>query len=107
MLTDSTEYKLKYNLTSLSINICVCSMYNSFEMFAIYAYIFLNPILTGLFESKFFRGGGGGGVNLTPLSDPGPKGADRRELLHGYQDTCKEYYYDLFLVENGLFIMLL
>ena len=43
-----------------------------------------NPILTGLFESKFLLGG----VNLTP-----PFGADRREILHGCQDTCKEYCY--------------
>ena len=61
------------------------------------------PILTGLFESKFLPGG----VNLTPLSDLGPKGADRREILHGCQDTCKEYCYDLFLAKNSLFIMLL
>ena len=39
-----------------------------------------NPILTGLFESKFLLGGGGGGVNLTPPSDLGPEGADRREI---------------------------
>ena len=25
----------------------------------------------------------GGGVNLTPPSDLGPEGADRREILHG------------------------
>ena len=62
-----------------------------------------NPILTGLFESKCLLGG----VNLNPPSDLGPEGADRREMLHGCQDTCKEYCYDLFLVENGLFIMLL
>ena len=31
----------------------------------------VNPILTGLFESKFLLGGG---VNLTPPSDLGPKG---------------------------------
>ena len=62
-----------------------------------------NPILTGLFESKVFTGG----VNLTPPSDLGPKGADRREILHGCQDTCKEYCYNLFSAENGLFIMLL
>ena len=69
---------------------------------------FLNPILTGLFESKFLLGGGGGGgVNLTPPSDLGPEGADRREILHGCQDTCKEYCYNLFSAENGLFIMLL
>ena len=65
----------------------------------------LNPILTGLFESKFLLGGG---VNLTPPppSDLGPEGADRREILHGCQDTCKEYCYDLFLAKNGLFIMI-
>ena len=65
----------------------------------------LNPILTGLFERKFLLGGGG--VNLTPPSDLGPEGADRCEILHGCQDTCKEYCYNLFLAENGLFIMLL
>ena len=59
-----------------------------------------NPILTGLFESKFLLGG----VNLTPPSD---LGADRRKILHGCQDTCKEYCYNLFLAEIGLFIMLL
>ena len=58
-------------------------------------------------ESKFLLGGGGGGVNLTPPSDLGPEGADRREILHGCQDTCKEYFYILFSAENGLFIMLL
>ena len=58
----------------------------------------LNPILTGLFESKFLLGGG---------SDLSPKGADCREILHGCQDTCKEYCYNLFLAENCLFIMLL
>ena len=61
-----------------------------------YAYSGLNPILTGLFESKFLLGGGGQFF-----------GADRREILHGCQDTCKEYCYDLFLAEKGLFIMLL
>ena len=34
-------------------------------------------------------------------------GADRREILHGCQDKCKEYCYNLFLPENCLFIMLL
>ena len=32
----------------------------------------------------------GGGVKLTPPSDLGPKGADRREILHGREDTSKE-----------------
>ena len=32
----------------------------------------INPILTGLFESKFLLGGGG--VNLTPLQISAPKG---------------------------------
>ena len=67
-----------------------------------------NPILTGLFESKFLLGRGGGGVNLTPPpSDLGPKGADRCEILHGCQDTCKEYCYGKKIAENGLFIILL
>ena len=51
----------------------------------------LNPILTGLFETKFLLGGG---VNLTPPSDLGPEGADRREILHGCEDTSKEYCYE-------------
>ena len=65
-----------------------------------------NPILTGLFESKFLLGGGG--VNLTPPSDLGPKGADRRE------DTCmdvkthlKKYCYKICFAKNDLFIILL
>ena len=49
--------------------------------------LFLNPILTGLFESKFLLGGGGG-------QDLGPEGADRREILHGCEDTSKEYCYE-------------
>ena len=62
----------------------------------------LNPILTGLFESKFLLGGGGGGgVNLTPPSDLGPEGADRREILHGCEDTSKEYCYGKKNAENG------
>ena len=68
---------------------------------------YLNPILTGLFESKFLLGGGGGGVNLTPPSDLGPEGADRREILHGCEDTSKEYCYEFFFAKNGLFIILL
>ena len=52
--------------------------------------VMLNPILTGFFESKFLLGGG---VNLTPPSDLGPEGADRREILHGCEDTSKEYCY--------------
>ena len=63
-----------------------------------------NPILTGLFESKFLLGGG---VNLTPPSDLGPEGADRREILHGCEDTSKEYCYGKKNAENGLFIILL
>ena len=93
----------------------------SFFFFFLYLpnlYFGFNPILTGLFESKFLLGGGPelcwsvpGAVNLTPpvhhRSDLGPKGADRREILHGCQDTCKENCYSLFLAENGLLIMLL
>ena len=54
----------------------------------------INPILTGLFESKFLLVGGGG--QFDPPSDLGPEGADRREILHGCQDTCKEYCYNPF-----------
>ena len=46
-----------------------------------------NPILTGLFESKFLLGGGGGKFDPPPPSDLGPKGADRREILHGCQES--------------------
>ena len=42
----------------------------------------VNPILTGLFESKFLLGGGGGGSIWPPPPDLGPFGADRREILH-------------------------
>ena len=64
-----------------------------------------NPIfITGLFESKFLLGGG---VNLTPPSDLGPEGADRRKILHGCEDTSKEYFYGKKIAENGLFIILL
>ena len=66
-----------------------------------------NPILTGLFESKFLLGGGGGGQFDPPPSDLGPEGADRREILHGCEDTSKEYCYDFFFAKNGLFIILL
>ena len=59
--------------------------------------IIFNPILkVGFLRASFYWGGGGGGVNLIPPSDLGPKGADRREILHGCQDTCKEYCYNLF-----------
>ena len=46
--------------------------------------VLINPILTGLFESKFLLRGGGG-VQFDPPSDI----ADRRNILHGYVDTCK------------------
>ena len=65
-------------------------------------------ILTGLFESKFLLGGGGGGqFDPPPLQISARSRADRRKILQGCQDTCKEYRYDLFLAENSLFIMLL
>ena len=47
--------------------------------------IFFNPILTGLFESKFLLGE----LTPPPPSDLGPEEADRREILHGCQNTCK------------------
>ena len=65
-----------------------------------------NPILTGLFESKVLLGGGGGLAGQIPFQILAPK-ADHREILHGCQDTCKEYCHDLFLAEICLFIMLL
>ena len=53
---------------------------------------FIKPYFNWAFwEQVLYWGGGGGGVNLTPPSDLGPEGADRREILHGCQDTCKEY----------------
>ena len=64
----------------------------------------LNPILTGLFETKFLLGGGS---IWPPLQISGPEGADRRENLHGCEDTSNEYCYDFFFAENGLFIILL
>ena len=79
-------------------------MVSGFHIIIIYFFDLFNPILTGLFESKFLLGGG---VNLTPPSDLGPEGADRREILHGCQDTCKEYCYKKKLAENVLFIILL
>ena len=61
------------------------------------AWMSVNPILTGLFESKFLLGGGGGSIwPPPPLQISGPEGADRREIVHGCQDTCKEYCSNLF-----------
>ena len=62
-----------------------------------------NPILTGLFESKFLLGGGLGGQFDPPFRSR-PKGADRCEILHGCQHTCKEYCYNLFLGGKQVFI---
>ena len=64
-----------------------------------------NPIFNWAFWEQVFTGGGGS--IWPPPSDLGPKGADPRKILHGCQDTCKEYCYNLFLAENGWFIMLL
>ena len=61
-------------------------------------YYYFNPISTGLFESKLLRGWGGGGGGL------GPEGADRREILHVCQDTCKEYCYDFIFLRRKRFI---
>ena len=41
----------------------------------------VNPILTGLFESKFLLGGGGQ-FDPPPFRSRGPFGADRHEILH-------------------------
>ena len=65
----------------------------------------LNPIPTGLFESKFQLGWG-----LIwpppPPSDLGPEAANCRAILHGCQDTCKKYRDAHFSAENGLFNIL-
>ena len=72
---------------------------------------YINPILTGLFESKFQLGGGGGGrggqIWPPPPSDLRPEGADRCKCLHGCQDTCKEHRYANFFAGKGLFNILL
>ena len=46
----------------------------------------LSPYFNWAFWEQVFTGGGGGGVNLSPPSDLGPEGADRREILHGCED---------------------
>ena len=66
--------------------------------------ILINPILTGLFETKFLLGGGG---QFDPPSDLGPEGADRREIWHGCEDTSKEYCYEEKNCRKGLYIILL
>ena len=64
-----------------------------------------NPILTGLFESKFLLGGGG--QFDPPFRSRPQRGPIAAKILHGCQDTCKEYCYKKKLAENGLFIILL
>ena len=61
----------------------------------------LNPIPNGLFESKFQQGGGGGGGQFDPPFRSRLKEADCREILHGCQQTCKEYRYTKFSANNG------
>ena len=51
----------------------------------------------GFLRASFWLGGG---VNLTPPSDLGLEGADRRKILHGCEDTSKEYCYDFFFAEK-------
>ena len=60
-----------------------------------------NPILPWAFWEQVFTGGG---VNLTPPSDLGPKGADRREIFHGCETHLKSIRYNFFLLKSGLFI---
>ena len=56
---------------------------------------------------QVFTGGGGG--QFDPPSDSRPQSGPIAwfEILHGCQDTCKEYCYNLFLPEISLFIMFL
>ena len=51
-----------------------------------------NPILTA-FWKQVSTGRGGGGVNF------------RRKILHGCQDTCKEYCYEFLLPKTGYYII--
>ena len=65
-----------------------------------------NPILTGLFESKFLLGGGGG-VNLTPppLQISAPKGPIAAKFYMDVKTHVKNIAIKHFFAENGLFII--
>ena len=86
------------------ISILLCLKIQMYYMYMCNHFWWFNPILTGLFESKFLLGGGS---IWPPLQISAPKGADRREILHGCEDTSKEYCYREKNAENGLFIILL
>ena len=53
----------------------------------------INPILTGLFESKFLLGGGG---SIWPPPPP-PPFRSPQNFASWMSNTCKEYRYDFFL----------
>ena len=60
----------------------------------------VNPILTGLFETKFLLGGG---VNLTPLPDLGVEAA---KFCMDVKTHLKSIATKKKIAENGLYIML-
>ena len=66
----------------------------------------INPILTGLFESKFLLGGG---VNLTPppLQISAPKGPIVAKFCMDVKTHLKSIATRKKIAENGLFIILL
>ena len=64
----------------------------------------LNPILTGLFESKFLLGGGS---IWPPLQISAPKGPIAAKFFMDVKTHVKSTATTFFLAENGLFIMLL
>ena len=56
----------------------------------------LNPISTGLFQSRFLLGGGAGGVNLTPpeiLVAEGPIGAKIRTRVKTRLKNVAAYFF--------------
>ena len=71
-------------------------------------YLRFNPILTGLFESKFLLGGGGGGGAIwPPLQISAPKGPIAAKFCMDVKTHLKSIATEKKNAENGLFIILL
>ena len=66
----------------------------------------INPILTGLFESKFLLGGGGGQFDPT-LQISAPKGPIAAKFCMDVKTHLKNIATRKKIAENGLFIILL
>ena len=66
----------------------------------------LNPILTGLFETKFLLGGGGGGQFDPPLQISAPKGPIAAKFCMDVKTHVKSIALKK-IAENSLFIVLL